>query len=109
MTYRELLDHLCRLTDEQLNMDLTIRESNDEYYPARLSFNDAKESDVLDHGHPFFEPYIMEEPFPLVTRKITDEDIIDAGWGSAPPMYDEDLLLAIQDSPWETLQKKGAL
>lgn len=25
-----------------------------------------------------------EEPFLLVTRRITDEDLIDAGWGSIP-------------------------
>lgn len=28
---------------------------------------------------------LQEVPFLLVTRKITDVDLIDAGWGSIPP------------------------
>ena len=54
ITYRELLEKLSLLSDEQLNSTVTIRDQHDEWYPGIISIQDG--DDVLDDGHPFIEP-----------------------------------------------------
>ena len=54
MTYKELLDQLQQLNEEQLNQDVAIwDEDNDEYYQqdVDLLFVDDTQ-DVLDVDHP---------------------------------------------------------
>lgn len=54
MTYKELLDQLQQLNEEQLNQDVAIwDEDNDEFYQqdVDLLFVD-KTADVLDVDHP---------------------------------------------------------
>ena len=52
MTYRELLTRLQGLSPEQLDMNVTIHDcNNDEWYPAELLF--TTEDDVLDKEHPY--------------------------------------------------------
>jgi hypothetical protein len=54
MTYRELINQLLQLSDEQLNSDVTLyvgKGQKDEWYPAHLKF---ASQDILDENHPFF-------------------------------------------------------
>lgn len=52
MTYRELLEKLSKLSNDQLdNMDVTIRDVNGEYFPAEFEICGPC-SDVLDPNHP---------------------------------------------------------
>ena len=55
MTYKELLNQLSQLTEEQLNQDVAIWDSygQDEYYQESVEFMFAtEECDVLDIDHP---------------------------------------------------------
>jgi hypothetical protein len=51
-TYRDLLRKLKTLSEEQLDMDLTLY-SDGEYYPAEILLTDEDE-DRLDPNHPYF-------------------------------------------------------
>jgi hypothetical protein len=57
ITYRELQRMLGRMTDEQLDMDISVySEAPDEFYSVEgIGFiKDGEEaSDVLDVGHPY--------------------------------------------------------
>ena len=51
MTYRELIEQLKKLTEEQLDCDVTVQDLyEEEYYSA--DFDTVVESDVLDEDHP---------------------------------------------------------
>jgi len=54
MTYKELLNQLQSLTEDQLNQDVAIWDSygEDEYYQESVEFVFATETDVLDVDHP---------------------------------------------------------
>ncbi len=52
MTYRELIKKLSKLSDDQLDSDVTIHTDNDEYFQAKLNISDET-CDVLDEGHPY--------------------------------------------------------
>ena len=54
MTYKELLQQLQQLTEEQLNQDVAIWDSygEDEYYQASVELVFVTETDVLDKNHP---------------------------------------------------------
>lgn len=55
MTYKELLNQLSKLNEEQLNTDVTVCDSYDEFFKVKgLYFIDPKFDDVLDPGHPYF-------------------------------------------------------
>ena len=51
MTYRELIEQLEKLTEEQLNCTVTVEDINYEEYHAG-NFDIVVESDVLDEDHP---------------------------------------------------------
>ena len=55
MTYKELKNQLEKLDEDQLNMDVTIYDSEDDEfygcYAPHLSIN--KEADTLDDNHPY--------------------------------------------------------
>ena len=55
MTYKDLKDQLEVLSEDQLRMDVTIYDSEDDEfygcYASHLSFN--KEDDTLDENHPY--------------------------------------------------------
>ena len=52
MTYRELIAELNKLTEEQLNMDITVEDAyENECYPARFDIC-SSEHELLDDGHP---------------------------------------------------------
>ncbi len=53
MTYRDLLQKLTDLTEEQLNQNVTVFfKYADEYVPIE-GMKIADEDDVLDKGHPY--------------------------------------------------------
>ena len=53
MTYRELVEKIANLTEEQKNCDVTIyADEYDEYYSAK-DFLITDETDVLDSNHPY--------------------------------------------------------
>jgi hypothetical protein len=54
MTYKELLNHLQQLNEEQLNQDVAIWDDvGNEYYQSDVYFQFADDTqDVLDVGHP---------------------------------------------------------
>jgi hypothetical protein len=55
MTYKELLEQLQQLNEEQLNQDVAIcsEDEPDEYYQAGVEFVFATDAqDVLDVDHP---------------------------------------------------------
>lgn len=53
-TFRELLNELQKMTDEQLDCDLTIVDEHDEYFAVEMVSEWHKFDDVLDADHPFF-------------------------------------------------------
>jgi hypothetical protein len=54
MTYKELLNQLSQLNEEQLNQDVAIWDDvGDVYYQSDVYFEFADDTqDVLDVGHP---------------------------------------------------------
>ena len=53
MTYKELLNQLQQLNEEQLNQDVCIwDEDNDEFYQQDVDLLFVDDTDVLDAGHP---------------------------------------------------------
>jgi hypothetical protein len=50
-TYRDLLNKLKNMNESQLNSDITIVDTDNEYHRATLLFTDES-CDVLDFGHP---------------------------------------------------------
>jgi hypothetical protein len=54
MTYKELLNQLQQLNEEQLNQDVAIWDDvGNEYYQSDVYFQFADDTqDVLDAGHP---------------------------------------------------------
>ncbi len=54
MKYKELLDQLQQLTEEQLNQDVAVYDTGtDEYYQLKVEFVfSTEECDVLDVNHP---------------------------------------------------------
>ena len=54
MTYKELLQQLQQLTEDQLNQDVCVYDTGtDEYYQSGVEFVFATdECDVLDVDHP---------------------------------------------------------
>lgn len=55
MTYRELLATLNKLSDDQLDMDVSVYiEDLDEFHPTTgVGIASAILTDVLDEGHPY--------------------------------------------------------
>ena len=55
LTYRQLLEWLKKMNDEQLDSSVSVHVRDvDEYYPVEaLAF--AEEDDVLSKGDPFIE------------------------------------------------------
>jgi hypothetical protein len=52
MKYKVLLKRLLDLDEEQLDMDVTVKTKNDEFFAiSRMGF--SMETDVLDKNHPF--------------------------------------------------------
>lgn len=52
MTYRTLIIHLKNLTEEQLDMNITVEISiEEEFFPAELRIC-GKEHSTLDENHP---------------------------------------------------------
>ena len=54
-TYKDLLNKLQNMNESQLNSDITIIDTDNEYYMATLLFTDES-CDVLDEGHPIIAP-----------------------------------------------------
>jgi hypothetical protein len=55
MTYRDLLEKIQSMTEDQLNSTVTVQEpfSDDpEFLPATDFIFSTKDNDVLDEGHP---------------------------------------------------------
>jgi hypothetical protein len=54
MTYKELLNQLSQLTEEQLNSDVCVYdEGTDEYYQLKVELvYSTQECDALDLDHP---------------------------------------------------------
>jgi hypothetical protein len=54
MIYKELLQQLQQLTEEQLNTDVCVydRENHDEYYQVGLEFINGARYDVVDVDYP---------------------------------------------------------
>jgi hypothetical protein len=58
MTYKELLNQLQQLNEEQLNQDVAIWDTdNDEYYQTMVELVFTTETDVLDVDHPVIIRY----------------------------------------------------
>ena len=55
MTYRELLNELERLDEDQLQFEI-MTHIDEEFYPvSKLSINDKTKDDRLEDGHPYFD------------------------------------------------------
>jgi hypothetical protein len=51
MTYKELLDQLMMLDDEQINQTVTIHDPYEDEYIAVVHTATTSEADVLDENH----------------------------------------------------------
>jgi hypothetical protein len=51
MTYKDLLDELMMLDDEQLDQTVTVHDAYEDEYIAVVHTNTTSESDVLDENH----------------------------------------------------------
>lgn len=58
-TYRQMLEALLRMSDTQLDSDITVYNlGEDEFYPAELQVaGDTGDTDVLDRWHPVIFHY----------------------------------------------------
>ena len=66
MTYKELLNQLSQLNEEQLNQDVAIwDEDNDEFYQQDVDLLFVDDTDVLDAGHPIIRFYWQPSPYKL--------------------------------------------
>ena len=63
MTYKDLLNKLQKLNEEQLNSDLTV-QIDYEFYKATMYITDHK-IDILDEGHPVIVRQTNSVPFGL--------------------------------------------
>ena len=52
MTYRELLENLKNLSENQLDMDVSVRDVQTDEHFSGSSFVITDETDVLDENHP---------------------------------------------------------
>jgi len=52
MTYKELLERLKGLSEEQLNCDVTVYDDYGDEYHGWVEFGIVEETDVLDKDHP---------------------------------------------------------
>lgn len=51
-SYKDLLNILNRLSEEDLNQTITIyMESIDEYFPATIEIHNVESTDILDKNH----------------------------------------------------------
>ena len=56
LTYRELFDLIGRMSEEELDMNVTIHTPNNDEYFAVANMEYAKaDLDILDKGHPYLE------------------------------------------------------
>jgi len=51
MTYKELLDQLMMLDEEQMNQTVTVHDPYQDEYIAVVHTNTTSEPDVLDENH----------------------------------------------------------
>lgn len=61
ITYRDLLNKLQKLNENQLNSDITV-QIDDEFYKATMYLTDNK-IDILDEGHPVIVRQTNSVPF----------------------------------------------
>ena len=52
MTYRELAAFLSTLSEEQLNMDVTVYDTQQDEYFMSAGLSVVADTDVLDDNHP---------------------------------------------------------
>ena len=60
ITYRDLLNRLKKLNEDQLNSDITV-QIDSEFYKATMYLTD-KEVDILDEGHPVIASFDTSVP-----------------------------------------------
>ena len=67
MTYKELLNQLQQLNEEQLNQDVAVyHDYEGEYYQSDVEFVFATDAqDVLDVDHPVIRFWWLLSPFKL--------------------------------------------
>jgi len=61
ITYRDLLNKLQKLNENQLNSDITV-QIDDEFYKATMYLTDNS-IDILDEGHPVIVRQTNSVPF----------------------------------------------
>ena len=61
ITYRDLLNKLQKLNENQLNSDITV-QIGDEFYKATMYLTDNN-IDILDEGHPVIVRQTNSVPF----------------------------------------------
>jgi len=61
ITYRDLLNKLQKLNENQLNSDITV-QIDSEFYKATMYLTDNK-IDILDEGHPVIVRQTNSVPF----------------------------------------------
>ena len=62
MTYQELLHQLKSLNEEQLQQDVTVCDTEDEYFKVNaIHYANEAFNDVLDHGHPQFNRTLLNQ------------------------------------------------
>lgn len=60
MTYEQLAERISKMTPEQKGSTVTLMDHDEEFFDARLQFNDETEDNpsagILDENHPFLSP-----------------------------------------------------
>ena len=67
ITYRDLLNRLKKLNEDQLNSDITV-QIDSEFYKATMYLTD-KEVDILDEGHPVIASFDSSVPLRWVASE----------------------------------------
>lgn len=58
MTYKDLLERLQLLNDEQLNMNVTVHlQPDDEFFTSHGLYISHIDNDVLDENHPYISVF----------------------------------------------------
>lgn len=52
-TYRHLLEEINKLDEKQLDSQIVIMDSENEYVPVEFQLAEEVGTDVLEDGHPF--------------------------------------------------------
>jgi len=116
MQYAQLFKALKEFTPEQLAQEITIRDSNGEYFPATIEYAD-EDNDVLDRHHPFLDATDQEQlelredgrsPAAKIEAAVEDDDSLSLRKDySGRGMFGKTCYGIVCDNPGDVIAQVG--